>query len=218
MKANRRKDAYQQRGLPIRGYLGPPACFGTHPLLPRHDHIGKVSANRGQFSMHKTIAGLCACIMAGIGAASAAQPCARPIDRTAFDIAGLKSKLMVTAITCSQQDQYNQFVQRFRTDLVTHERNLHGYFARVFGGRAQREHDDYITSLANTLSESGIQQGTLFCQQNTGIFTEVLALTKGSDLPAYAASKAFPQPISLVACPEPTRTAQAGSSRKSQTR
>lgn len=92
---------------------------------------------------------------------------------------------------------------------MAHERDLNAYFAWAFGGRAQREHDDYITSLANTLSESGIQQGTLFCQQNVGIFTEVLSLTKGVDLPAYAASKAFPQPVELVACPTPTRTAQA---------
>jgi hypothetical protein len=164
--------------------------------------------------MHKITAGIFACILAGIGAASAAEPCARPVDLTAFDVAGLKSKLMVTAITCSQQDLYNQFVQRFRADLMVHERNLNGYFARVYGGRAQHEHDDYITSLANTQSESGIQQGTLFCQQNVSIFTEVLAIVKGSDLPAYAASKALPQPISLVACPQPTRTAQAVSKSK----
>ena len=138
-----------------------------------------------------------------------AGPCAKPIDVTAFDVAGLKSKLMVTAITCNQQDLYNQFVHRFQTDLMFHEHNLHAYFVRVYGGRAQREHDDYITSLANTLSENGIQQGTLFCQQNTSIFTEVLALSKGSDLPSYAAGKAFPQPISITNCPEPTRTAQA---------
>jgi len=164
--------------------------------------------------MRTIMAGLLGCALAGIGVASAAGPCTRPADRTAFDIAGLKSKLMVTAITCSQQDLYNQFVQRFRTDLTVHERNLHSYFARVYGGRAQREHDDYITSLANTQSESGIQQGTLFCRQTVGIFAEVLALTKGSELPAYAASKAFPQPVALVSCPEPTRTAQAGSSHK----
>jgi hypothetical protein len=166
--------------------------------------------------MRAMISGLLGCVLAGIGAASAAGPCARPTDRTAFDIAGLKSKLMVTAITCSQQDLYNQFVQRFRADLMTHERNLNSYFARVYGGRAQREHDDYITSLANTQSESGIQQGTLFCQQNVGIFSEVLALTKGSDLPAYAASKALPQPIALVTCPQqqPTRTAQAAGSHR----
>ena len=84
----------------------------------------------------------------------------------------------------------------------------------VFGGRAQREHDDYITSLANTQSQNGIRQGTLFCQQNVGIFTEVLALAKGSDLPAYAASKQLAQPTEVVACPVTTRTAQASTNRR----
>jgi hypothetical protein len=145
---------------------------------------------------------------------AAAQPCAKPADVTAFDIAGLKTKLMVTALTCSQQDRYNDFVQRFRTDLVTHERALRGYFARAFGGRAQREHDDYITSLANTQSQSGIRQGTLFCQQNVGIFAEVMALAKGSELGSYAASKQLAQPIEVVACPVQTRTAQAATNRR----
>ena len=140
---------------------------------------------------------------------AAAQPCAKPADVTAFDVAGLKTKLMVTALTCSQQDRYNDFVQRFRSELMTHERALRGYFARAFGGRAQREQDDYVTSLANTQSQSGIRQGTLFCQQNVGIFTEVLALAKGAELAGYAASKRLPQPIEVAACPVPTRTAQA---------
>jgi hypothetical protein len=146
---------------------------------------------------------------------ASAQQCAKPADMSAFDIAGLKSKLMVTALTCNQQDRYNEFVLRFRGDLMAQERALQAYFARKFGGgRAQHEHDDYITSLANTQSESGIKQGTLFCQQNVGIFTEVLALRKGSDLASYAASKALPQPIELMACPVPTRTAQASPSRR----
>jgi hypothetical protein len=144
---------------------------------------------------------------------AAAEPCARPADVTALDVASLKSKLMVTALTCNQQDRYNDFVQRFRSDLMTHEHALHAYFVRVFGGRAQREHDDYITNLANTQSQNGIRQGTLFCQKNVGIFTEVLALTKGTDLPAYAASKQLAQPTEVMACPD-TRTAQAGTNRR----
>jgi hypothetical protein len=145
---------------------------------------------------------------------ASAQPCAKPADVSAFDVAGLKTKLMVTALTCNQQDRYNEFVQRFRSDLMVHERALHAYFARAFGGgRAQREHDDYVTSLANTQSQSGIRQGTLFCQQNVGIFTEVMA-QKGADLPQYAASKTLAQPIEVVACPVATRTAQAGASRR----
>jgi hypothetical protein len=143
-----------------------------------------------------------------------AEPCAKPADVTAFDVAGLKSKLMVTAITCSQQDRYNDFVQRFRGELMAQERALHAYFVRVSGGRAQHAHDDYITSLANTQSENGIRQGTLFCQQNIGLFAEVLALTKGTDLSAYAATKQLPQPIDVSACASPVRTAQASSTRR----
>ena len=152
--------------------------------------------------MHSITSALLAGGLLSAGIA-AAQPCAKPADVTALDIASLKSKLMVTALTCNQQDRYNDFVQRFRSDLMTQERALHAYFVRTSGGRAQREHDDYITSLANTQSQSGIRQGTLFCQQNVGIFTEVLALAKGSELPGYAASKQLAQPIEVAACPCP---------------
>jgi hypothetical protein len=145
---------------------------------------------------------------------AAAQPCAKPADRTALDVASLKSKLMVTALTCNQQDRYNDFVNRYRSDLTTHERALRAYFARAYGGRAQREQDDYITSLANTQSQMGIRQGTLFCQQNVGIFTEVLGLAKGSELAGYAASKQVAQPIEVVSCPAQTRTAQATTNRR----
>ena len=66
------------------------------------------------------------------------------------------------------------------------------------------------------MSETGIQQGTLFCQQNVGIFSEVLALARGTELAGYAASKQLPQPITIEACPAAavTRTAQAGSNRR----
>jgi hypothetical protein len=163
--------------------------------------------------MRVTSAVLPAILLFSAGLA-AAEPCAKPADVTAFDVAALKSKLMVTALTCNQQDRYNDFVQRFRRELVAHERALHAYFARAFGGRAQREQDDYITSLANTQSQIGIRQGTLFCQQNAGIFTEVLAIAKGSELPGYAAAKQVPQPITVTACPPPIQTAQAATNRR----
>lgn len=153
-------------------------------------------------------------IAAGLlsAAIASAEPCVKPADVAAFGIAGLKSQLMVTALSCGQQDRYNDFVHRFQKDLMVQERALKTYFARAFGGHAQQEHDDYITSLANAQSQDGIHQGTLFCQRNVGIFDEVLALPTGADLAGYASGKALIQPIELVTCParpEPTRTAQA---------
>src|SRR5208282_1334402 len=74
-----------------------------------------------------------------------AQPCAKPADKTAFDVAGLKSQLMVTALACDVRDRYNNFVVRFQPELMREEHALTAYFARSFGSRGQKEHDDYIT-------------------------------------------------------------------------
>jgi hypothetical protein len=162
--------------------------------------------------MRIVFTGLLAAGLLSAGAASAQQQCAKPADVLAFQIAALKSQLMVTALTCSQQDRYNDFVHRYQSDLMTHERALTAYFTRTNGRRAQQEHDDYITNLANAQSQNGIKQGTLFCQMNKGVFDEVMALPKASDLANYAATKSFTQPIAVVSCADAapaTRTAQA---------
>lgn len=146
-----------------------------------------------------------------LGQVASAQTCARPSEVSAFAVAGLKSQLMVTALSCDARDRYNDFVRRFQPDLMAKERALDGYFRRAFGRRAQQEHDDYITSLANTQSEAGIKEGTLFCKQNAGLFDAVLALPNGADLAGFASSQDLVQPITLLACPastHETRTAE----------
>lgn len=146
-------------------------------------------------------------LLAGSLAAPAAWAgsCVRPAEMRAFQIAGLKSELMVVAIACQAQDRYNGFITRYRRDLQTDERALHGYFARTAGRSAQKAHDDYITNLANAESESGVQQGTLFCQQHLSMFDEVMSLKNGQELQSYAESKSLPQPIDLAECPLPKK-------------
>jgi hypothetical protein len=140
-----------------------------------------------------------------MGQVAQAQPCAKPADKMAFDIAGLKSQLMVTALACDVRDRYNDFVVRFQPELMQQERALTAYFARSFGRRGQQEHDDYITSLANTQSEIGIKLGTAYCQQSVGLFDAVLALPKGATVASFAADRDFDQPITLVVCVAPTK-------------
>jgi hypothetical protein len=115
------------------------------------------------------------------------------------------------------RDRYNDFVLRFQPELMQQERALTAYFNRSFGRRGQQEHDDYITSLANTQSEVGIKLGTLYCQQSVGLFDAVLALPQGATVASFAADREFDQPITLVVCVTPTkgpvtRTAQSQSS------
>ena len=159
--------------------------------------------------MYRTLMGL---LLAGSVAlpTAFAQPCAKPADVAAFDTAGLKSQLMVIALTCNMRDRYNDFVVRYRPDLAQQERALSSYFSRSFGRRGQQAHDDYITSLANAQSMAGLRDGTLFCQRNAGLFNEVLGLPRGMSLSTFAGGKNFVQPVDVVACPAaPARTRMA---------
>ena len=152
--------------------------------------------------------GLFAALLLAAGSAGA-QQCVRPAERAAFDATGLKTQLMITALTCDVRDKYNAFVRRFQPDLMVQERTLQAYFSRSFGARGQQRHDDYITGLANVQSQQGLRDGTLFCQRHAALFDEVLALRDGAELARYAAGKALIQPSSLPACAPVTRTAQA---------
>lgn len=145
-------------------------------------------------------------LLAGpICATAAAESCARPYEMQAFDVEGLKSELMVVAISCQVQDRYNGFITRYQRELQMHERAINGYFARTSGHRAQQMHDDYITNLANVQSESGIQQGTLFCAQRLPMFDEVMALGSPKELPGYAESKSLARPPGISVCAEPEK-------------
>lgn len=146
------------------------------------------------------ISGLVAASMA-VGPALASGSCARPLERTAFTVTALKSQLMVTALSCAQQDRYNAFVMRYRPNLAAYDHTLVGYFGRAYGRRGQQQHDDFVTSLANEQSMQGTKLGNGFCNQNVAMFDEVMALQKPTDLPNYAAGKTLAQPMALNDCP-----------------
>lgn len=142
------------------------------------------------------------------GHAADAQSCARPTEKAAFAVAGLKSQLMVTAITCQAQSQYNAFVVRFRSELTRNDGEVRSYFRRIAGRRAQSEHDDYITALANAQSENGIQSGTLFCAETISLFDAAMQARSGAELSAIATAIGAVQPIALIDCAGPQPVAR----------
>ncbi|WP_240149107.1 hypothetical protein [Asaia sp. As-1742] len=136
------------------------------------------------------------------GAAYAAG-CSESPAHEAFNVQGLKSELMVTALSCSAQDRYNAFVAKFRPKLAAEEERLNTYFKSAYGRNAMKAHDDYITQLANVQSEGGLKAGTIFCQQRVAMFDEVDALDDGADLAHYADAKDVVQPASFETCSAP---------------
>lgn len=122
---------------------------------------------------------------------------------TAFDIAGLKSELMVTALSCKVQDRYNAFIGKFRPELLKSDKRLDSYFRTMYGRQAQKQRDDYVTQLADVQSLGGLKSGTVFCEQRVPMFDEVDALDSGDDLAHYAEAKDIVQPASYESCTAP---------------
>jgi hypothetical protein len=129
-----------------------------------------------------------------------APACEFPTDRTAFDIEGLKSELMVTALACQQQDKYNAFMSRYQPEVAAEEHDLNAYFKRSYGRQAQKAYDDYISNLANIQEQDGLKAGTAYCANLSAMFDEVMSLHDPSELHDYANSKEIAQPVTFQTC------------------
>jgi hypothetical protein len=136
--------------------------------------------------------------------------CLKPQERSAVEVAALRSELMVLATGCAQDSRYNAFVHKFQPDLMSNEKAVGEMFKRIYGRRAQQEHDRFTTDLANGESSAGMHLGTDFCERNGLLFSEVMALPNAAALPAYAAGKDL-VPATLDMCPQ---VAEAPKARK----
>lgn len=137
---------------------------------------------------------------------AATENCTHSPTHEAFNIQGLKSELMVTALSCNAQEQYNTFISQFRPILSTEESKLKSYFRSTYKARAQREQDDYITQLANVQSSQGLKSGSIFCLQRMDMFAEVKHLKTAEELSQYVEAKDILQPSSFEICKAPVRT------------
>ena len=127
--------------------------------------------------------------------------CVKPAEKMAFDVSALRTHLVLTAITCKTEDQYNAMVAKYKPDLAGSEKILNGYFSRAYGRSGQSRQDDYNTQLISAQSQLAGKAGSLFCRIYTPMYDEVMALPSGEALPAYAASKPIQQALVISECP-----------------
>ncbi|MDR3505821.1 MAG: hypothetical protein P4L52_06215 [Acidocella sp.] len=122
----------------------------------------------------------------------------------AFNVIGLKSALMVAALTCGEQDKYDTFMRSFQPHVLDAQHQMDAYFRKASGrASGQRVEDNYVTQLANNQTIAGMAQGAAFCLNNTAEFQAVLTLKSPSDLdhfvtdlpPAAAAQVASATPV-----------------------
>ncbi len=150
--------------------------------------------------MRRLLSTLAAMSLLASQQAYAQLECLRPPERSLVEVAALRSQLMVLATGCHQDDRYNAFIRKFQADLMGNEKAVGDVFKRIYGKRAQQEHDRFTTDLENGESSTGMHLGTDFCDRNSMLFQEVMALRGADDLPAYAAGKDL-VPATVDVCP-----------------
>jgi hypothetical protein len=139
------------------------------------------------------VGGIAATAIAG---PALAQACLQPADQTAYEVRALQSHLMVVALACGRDQDYNAFVRKFQGDLAGAFRGVQAHFRRA-GGNV----DVYITQLANAHSQEQIRAGSMYCPLATPIFNVVMQQTNLQGLAALSQERNVINPVTHSACP-----------------
>ena len=116
----------------------------------------------------------------------------------AFNVVGLKSALMVAALSCEDQTQYDAFMTSFHPRVLAAQHTIDAYFYKASGPYSgQKMEDTFVTNLANNQSVAGIAQGRAFCLNNQAEFKAVLALKTDHDLDSFVTNQ---PPEAVVVC------------------
>jgi hypothetical protein len=122
----------------------------------------------------------------------------------AFNIIGLKSALMVGALSCNQQSRYDTFMTTFQPHILAEQHVMDAYFRRM-GRYGQTNEDTFVTLLANNQSVTGIAQGSIFCLNNSAEFDAVLALKTPESLDSFVTDQSpdasAPDPVVAIVHP-----------------
>jgi len=129
-----------------------------------------------------------------------AQSCIPAAERTAFDVRALQSQLMVAALSCGRDADYNAFVRKFQRELQASYNGMQSHFRRTAGNAGQRELDNFITILANAHSQDGIRSGSFFCPLNAPLFQQALARSDAASLADFAVERNIVNPMAAPVC------------------
>jgi hypothetical protein len=153
------------------------------------------------FTRHVVAAGAVLMLLGAPGA-FAASTCVTGKDEAALQTRLVQTDLMVAALTCKKNPQYNAFVTRHQKELMKTHQTLRGFFKKRGGEEALNE---FFTRLANDSSKRSIANVKAFCENATIMYEGAL----GAEVSSFT-NFAVVQPVSklhgFVAC-TPTQEA-----------
>ncbi len=107
---------------------------------------------------------------------SFASPCALTKEKQAIEIRALQTHLMVAALSCSKQKDYNIVMSKFGKYLAENGRVLQAYFSRNYGRTYPNQLNSFVTFLANESSKTSLKQDYKpYCAKADQLFKDILS-------------------------------------------
>jgi hypothetical protein len=109
----------------------------------------------------------------------------------AFDLMALQSSIMVAALSCNQQGDYNKLIKKHQFLFNNGGKELKGYFKRIYGSDYESELNKFITNLANLAAKSSMNNDSdLYCEQTADTFKTLFSLGE-KKLKKFAEQKSY---------------------------
>lgn len=145
-------------------------------------------------------AGMTAAAMSLLAGQAMASDCALPSELTALNTRVLQSELVVAALSCGENTEYNTFIQKFEPVLLQDGVNFRNYFLRVYGPNGEDAMNQLVTRIANIESARSKFPGFDYCSYAYQMFSAVLALPP-EQLDQFASARGNATDHDVMACP-----------------
>ncbi|MEX2480897.1 MAG: hypothetical protein WD928_08550 [Gammaproteobacteria bacterium] len=107
---------------------------------------------------------------------TAAPVCAKGHEQLALNTSVLRAELMVAALSCGIQPQYNAFVTKFEGALTEHGYLLRAFFQRQYGHSAEQRLNRFVTRLANDESRRSAEVGRApYCKASSQLLQQLMS-------------------------------------------
>lgn len=125
-------------------------------------------------------------------------------QQTAAQVHILKTELVVGALSCKTTDQYNTFVERYRSELLSTYNVLSEYFPN------QSSLEEYKSATANSIAQRSLEDIRSFCNRTSQKFSDLLSYGN-VNIVQFAQSDAGYKNLGKCKSPEAVAAAWTGS-------
>lgn len=103
--------------------------------------------------------------------------CANKVEAQALDFAAIQSSMMVAALSCNQQSQYNKFIKKYKKEVSNGGAQVKSYFKRTYGAKYESRLNNFMTTLANKATKNSmITNADVYCGATSAALDNLLSI------------------------------------------